>query len=162
MIQLVGMSGLDVEGHPLLSPPFDRPYDFTLAHDSRTFADMLTPRGLSDVARYAAGIGPEKSYLLPTRCAPDDANGCDASHRLALAPTRIVADAHAAGLLVHPFTFHSDVRRMGPELQNAALREYQAFYDLGVDGVITDFPDTAVLARNLNEAQLRVAMTRVQ
>lgn len=161
MIQLVGMSGLDVDGHPMLKPPFDRPYDFTLAHDRRTYADLLTPHGLRDVARYAAGIGPEKSYLLPTRCAPNDANGCDGSHRLSMAPTRIVADAHAAGLLVHPYTFHSDVRRLAPDQQNASLHEYQAFFDLGVDGVITDFPDTAVLARKFNGAQLRVAMTRV-
>ena len=156
MIQLVNMSGLDADGHPLLAPPWDRPYDFTLAHDPRTFADLLTPRGLQAVARYAAGIGPNKAYLLPSRCAPDDAEGCDGPHRLAMAPTRVVQDAHAAGLLVHPFTFH-DSARQSAGAQLAALRDYQAYYALGVDGVITDFPDTAVLARNVRATPRRLA-----
>jgi glycerophosphoryl diester phosphodiesterase len=121
-----------------------RPYDFTASGDPRTYADLATPAGLREVASYADGIGPDKNMIVPR----------DATGRL-LTPTSLVADAHGAGLLVHPYTFRNennflplDFRRgTDPALYGNAFAEYALFYSLDVDGLFTDNPDTAVEAR---------------
>ena len=74
-----------------------RPYDFTADGDPRTYADLTTPSGLRWVARYADGLGPDKNQIVPR----------DSANRL-LAPTSLVADAHRAGLQVHPYTFRPE------------------------------------------------------
>ena len=63
------------------------------------------------------------------------------------APTSLVADAHKAGLFVHPFTFRNESRRLASDYQKDGKNEYTAFYKAGVDGVFTDFTDTALAAR---------------
>jgi glycerophosphoryl diester phosphodiesterase len=125
------------------------PYDLLAVGEGRTYADLATPAGLAEVATYADGIGPAKTMIVPR----------DADERHA-APTTLVADAHAAGLLVHPWTFRSenhflpaDLRRGDPadptfpRLHGDAAAEYAQFYALGVDGVFSDFPREAVSAR---------------
>ena len=60
-------------------------------------------------------------------------------------PTSLVADAHAAGLLVHPWTFRPE-----PAFLPAGLsgdEELDRFLALGVDGVFADDPGAAVAAR---------------
>lgn len=103
--------------------------------DPRSYADLCTPGGLAAVARYAAAIGPTKSLVLPTR--PDR-------------PTPLVADAHAAGLAVHAWTFRDETCFGSPWLRSLGggpHTEYAAFRRAGVDGVFTDHPGTAVAAR---------------
>jgi glycerophosphoryl diester phosphodiesterase len=52
--------------------------------------------------------------------------------------------AHKAGLVVHPYTFRSDTGRI-PEYAKDFDDLLKIFYfDIGVDGVFTDFPDKAV------------------
>lgn len=70
-----------------------QPYDQQASGGSLTYAEMATAKGLRQVARYAYGVGPDKSYVIPR-----DANGNLGQ------PTRFVGDAHAAGLKVHPYT----------------------------------------------------------
>jgi len=127
------------------------PADLVAAGDARTYADLATPAGLKAVAADADGIGPAKALIVPR-----DADG------RSLAPTRLVADAHAAGLLVHPFTFRSENSFLPAELRRGAdpaqkgddQAEYRQFLDLGVDGVFSDFPDAAVQAvRALEQAR---------
>ena len=121
-----------------------RPYDFTVAGDPRTYADLATPAGLREVASYADGIGPDKNMIVPR----------DATGRL-LTPTSLVGDAHRAGLLVHPYTFRNennflplDFRRgTDPAQYGDAFAEYALFYSLGIDGLFSDNADTAVEAR---------------
>ena len=126
-----------------------RPYDFTAAGDPRTYADLTSPSGLKGVAKYADGLGPEKSQIVPR----------DAQNRLT-APTTLVRDAHRAGLVVHPYTFRpennflpADFREgdpASPEYLRArgdAPGELALFYRLGVDGVFADNADTAVATR---------------
>ena len=48
---------------------------------------------------------------------------------------------------MHPFTFRNESRRLAMDYQKDAAREYTAFYKTGVDGVFTDFTDTALAAR---------------
>jgi glycerophosphoryl diester phosphodiesterase len=120
------------------------PYDFVAAGDPRTYADLVTPEGLDWVASYADGIGTNKDVLIPR-----DTDG------FLTEPTAVVDDAHAAGLVVHAWTFRDENQflpadfRVGddPNAKGDAFGEYDAFFDLGLDGVFSDHPDTAVQAR---------------
>ena len=57
--------------------------------------------------------------------------------------TGVIEAAHAAGLLVHAFTFRNDASGYGFADPQA---EMQYYFSLGVDGLFTDFPDTGVAA----------------
>jgi glycerophosphoryl diester phosphodiesterase len=126
-----------------------RPYDFTVAGDPRTYADLATPQGLREIATYADGIGPNKTLIIPL----------DDSGRLT-EPTSLVDDAHRAGLVVHPWTFRNenmflpvDFRQGDPSAETYLMAtgdapaEYRTYFDLGVDGLFSDYPDTAVATR---------------
>ena len=58
-----------------------------------------------------------------------------------------IAEAHAAGLLVHPWTFRNEPVHLAADYHGDPLAEYRQFFELGVDGVFSDFTDTAVAAR---------------
>jgi glycerophosphoryl diester phosphodiesterase len=119
------------------------PYDFVVLGDPRTYDDLATPAGLAEVATYADGIGPNKGRVIPVVAG---ALG---------APTSLVADAHDAGLVVHPYTFRNENAFLPASLQRPgapsdygdAFGEYAAFYAAGVDGLFSDNADTAVAAR---------------
>ena len=104
---------------------------------------MATPGGLAEIARYAQGIGPYKKMVIPR----------DPTDALA-APTSLVADAHAVGLAVHPWTFRrenvflpQDLRRgANPADHGDLAAEIRAFVAAGVDGIFTDNTPEAVAA----------------
>ncbi len=158
LVQLVDANDVNPDGSIDLTAPYDKPYDFAVAGDSRTFASLLTPAGLKEVKTYADGIGPWKPYLIPTRLLddnrdgkPDDLNGdgrIDESDRVLMAPTQVVANAHDAGLFVHPYTFRSEAKRLASDYRGDPKAEYRRFFALGVDGVFSDFPDQARAARD--------------
>jgi glycerophosphoryl diester phosphodiesterase len=135
---------IDVPLVQLFSGRTSRPYDFVVAGDPRTYGDMATPAGLREIAGYADGVGPSKDYIVPR----------DATGR-SLPPTTFVQDAHRAGLVVHPYTFRNENTFLPLELRTSAdpaaygraFGEYEQFFGLGVDGVFTDNPDTALEAR---------------
>ena len=54
---------------------------------------------------------------------------------------------HRAGLLVHPYTFRNEQRRLAADYKGNPVNEYLQFYELGVDGLFSDFADTAFAAR---------------
>jgi glycerophosphoryl diester phosphodiesterase len=112
-----------------------QPYDFIAAGDRRSYGD-LTAKALAEIATYAHGIGPWKRSIVP-----------QGAHGALLPPTSLVADAHKAGLVVHPYTFRDEPEFLAPDYQLDPTREYLQFYRLGVDGVFSDFGDTAVRAR---------------
>ncbi|MCM2330104.1 MAG: glycerophosphodiester phosphodiesterase [Pseudomonas sagittaria] len=158
LVQLVDASDIDADGRIQLAAPFDKPYDFAVVGDPRTFASLLTPEGLKEIATYADGIGPWKPYLIPSRLLDDDRDGqpddlnsdgqFDERDREMLAPTDVVSNAHAAGLFVHPYTFRSEAKRLASDFQGDPLAEYRLFYQLGVDGVFSEFADHAKAARD--------------
>ena len=158
LVQLVDGNDLNADGSIDLTAPYGKPYDFAVAGDARTFASLLTPAGLQQVKTYADGIGPWKPYLIPSRQVdrnndgqPDDLNGdgkIDERDRVLMAPTEVVKNAHAAGLFVHPYTFRSEARRLASDFKGDPKAEYKLFYELGVDGVFSDFPDQARAARD--------------
>jgi glycerophosphoryl diester phosphodiesterase len=127
------------------------PADFVLAHDPRTYNDLVTPKGLAEIATYADGIGPDKSRIVP---------GNTANGHLGR-PTSLIADAHREGLVVHPFTFRPENNFLAADfrLGNPGSPEYlrargdqpaelALYYRLGVDGLFADNPDTAVAVRD--------------
>ena len=158
LIQLVDASDINADGSIKLAPPFDRPYDFAVAGDARTFASLLTPEGLKEIRTYADGIGPWKPYLVPSRLLdnnhdgqPDDLNGdglIDERDRVMMEPTDVLRNAHAAGLFVHAYTFRSEPKRLASDFKGEPRAEYRLFYNLGVDGVFSEFADHAKAARD--------------
>jgi glycerophosphoryl diester phosphodiesterase len=125
------------------------PFDLVAAGDPRTYADLVTPAGLREIATYADGIGPDKSRIVPL----------DATRHL-MAPTTLVGDAHRAGLVVHPFTFRPENTFLAadfqlgdpaspefPRARGDQPAELALFFGLGVDGRFADNPDTAVAVR---------------
>lgn len=157
--QLVDGGGLSPEGEMLSRPPSAQPYDFVVAGDARTNKDLLTPMGLAEIATYADIVAPWKAYLIPSRQIDrdgdgkmDDFNGdgaMDERDRVLMPPTDIIKNAHAAGLMVHSWTFRNEPRRLVSDFAGDPLAEYKAFFAAGLDGLFSDFPDTAVKARNL-------------
>ena len=84
---------------------------------------------------------------------PQDANAL-------LPATSLVKDAHAAGLVVHPWTVRAENYFLPASLRrgDAAAADYlaqpgevaavfKALYAAGVDGLFSDFPGLAVTAR---------------
>ncbi|MES2818898.1 MAG: glycerophosphodiester phosphodiesterase [Pseudomonadota bacterium] len=118
-----------------------QPYDQQLLGSGLTYAQMASPAGLAAIAQYAAGVGPEKSYIIPR-----DANGNLGS------PTAFVAQAHAVGLKVHPYTFRGENTFLpsnlrsddDPQARGNSAAEIRAFLDAGIDGLFIDQPDIAV------------------
>jgi len=156
LIQLIDASDVTPDGAVALNRPYDKPYDWVVAGRPGSFSDLLSPAGLAEVRTYADGIGPWKPYLRSSKCiavvdgACADANGdgrVDEADRVLLPATDLVQRAHALGLLVHPFTFRSEQRRLVSDYAANPSNEYLMFYELGVDGVFTDFADDAVAAR---------------
>lgn len=121
-----------------------RPYDFVVAGDLRTYGTLATPAGLEEINDYAFGIGPTRDLIIPR---PGNVLG---------SPTTLVADAHAAGLEVHAYTFRAENNflstpyRIGADL--TALGNYQdetlLYLYLGLDGFFTDHPNLGVAAVN--------------
>ena len=157
LVQLIDGDGVDAKGAVTLAAPFDKPYDFAVAKDKRTFADLLTPKGLAEIKTYADGIGPWKPYLtsaaqvLGPNGKPKDLSGdgkITETDRVTITPTSVVKNAHAAGLFVHAYTFRNEADLLALDYNGNPKNEYKRFFELGVDGVFSDFPDTAVAARD--------------
>lgn len=111
------------------------PYDLVHGRDARTYADLVTPRGLEGIAAYAQCVGPAKSLVIPR----------DGEGRL-LQPTSLVTDCHAVGLGVHPWTFRAEKEFLpaGVDLEG----ELGEFLAVGIDGFFCDQPDVGVRARD--------------
>ena len=157
LVQLIDGDDYDFKtGAVTLAPPYDRPYDWARTGKTGTFATMLTPAGLAAIKTYADGIGPWKPYIVPVKGSFDtngkmlDLNGDGAvnyNDTISQPATSVVADAHKAGLSVHPYTFRNEGKRLAFDYKGDPKAEYLQFYRMGVDGVFTDFTDTAVAAR---------------
>lgn len=157
MVQLIDADWYDYKtGGLSYAAPWDRPYDWTKAGDTRLYSVMVTPAGLAEIKTYADGIGPWKPYIIPMKGEFDvagnmrDLNGdgvADLRDARSQAPTTLVADAHRAGLFVHPYTFRNESKRLAFDHAGDPKAEYLQYFRLGVDGLFSDFPDTAIAAR---------------
>lgn len=126
LVQLVAASG--------------RPYDFVAqgAANTRSYADLITPEGLRQVAAYANAIGPFKTLVVPVK---DGLPG---------EPTALVARARAEGLAVHIWTLRPENAFLPAGLKKApvtdgtlrgdSVAEITAYLRAGIDGFFTDDP----------------------
>lgn len=112
------------------------PYDQDARDTGLTYADMITDAGLRDIAKYAAGIGPWKVLVVP-----QDREGNP------FPATDLIARAHEAGLVVHAYTFRDEPQYLIKPYNADPVAEYRRFFALGVDGLFSDFPMTALSAR---------------
>ena len=147
LVQLVDANGVLADGTLEYVAPFDRPYDWTVSGDpellARTFGFFATDDGLAEIRTYADGIGPWKRYIVSTL-----GTGPESSRTLA-PPTDLIQRAHAHGLQIHTWTFRNEQIRLVSDYGGNPINEYLQFYELGIDGVFSDFPDTAFTAREL-------------
>lgn len=115
---------LQLIGDPRMAP----------ADGGTTYGAMLTPAGLRGVAAYAQVMGPPTQLLI----GPDGK------------PTGLIAAAHAAGLLVRPWTFRPENRFLPADLRSDAgenarneagsITEIRRHLAAGIDGFFTDDP----------------------
>ncbi|MFF4433545.1 glycerophosphodiester phosphodiesterase [Streptomyces sp. NPDC001513] len=127
----------------LLSAANTRPWDFEQAKDPRTVADLVKPEGLKWISGFAQGIGPTMDLILPRT----------ADGRLGT-PTTLVKDAHARGLVLHPYTARNENSFLPAEYRKGtdpaaygdALAAFRTYFEQGIDGIFTDNPDTGLLA----------------
>ena len=121
-----------------------QPYDFVARGDARTYADLAKPEGLKEIARYASGIGANTNLMIPL-----------VGGRLGT-PTSLVQDAHAAGLIVHGWTFRAENNFLPNEFDSSAnpaelgdlAGQIKAFLELGMDGFFSDHPFLGKQARD--------------
>jgi glycerophosphoryl diester phosphodiesterase len=157
LVQLVDANDVNPDGSLDYTAPFDRPYDWTVAGDPRTFGFFATDAGLAEIKTYADGIGPWKRYIVSTAKVDIDGDGTvgdengdglvNEGDRKLLPPTSLIQRAHRKGLLVHTWTFRDEPSNLASDYGGNPLREYRQFFKLGIDGVFSDFAFTAVLAR---------------
>ena len=111
--------------------------------DGLSYADMITPAGLANIAKYASGLGPSKSLVI----------GHDDQGRLEK-PSSLVANAHKAGLVVHPWTFRIENVFLPAEFRSGhkdsaigdVKAEIEAYLATGIDGIFSDNPREAARA----------------
>lgn len=116
-------------------------------------SDLVTSTGLRRVAGWADAVGVDKDLVLPRHPGLGTIGE----------PSPLVADAHAAGLLVHVWTMRDENaflptgyrRGESPSDPGDSIEETQAFLDAGVDGLFTDHPDTTLEARRLQASGIR-------
>ncbi len=116
-----------------------KPYDFVEAGDSRTYNELMTEAGMKEVSTYAQGVGPYKLNII----------NVDASGNFEK-PTDLVRNAHAAGLLVFPYTFRPEnaflpapLKAQGDDTTHhpaGSVAEIQKYLETGIDGFFTDDP----------------------
>jgi glycerophosphoryl diester phosphodiesterase len=119
--------------------PRNAPYDFVVAKNGRSYADLVTAAGLKDIAMYADAVSPYKEVII-ARTAANELG----------AATSFVADAHAAGLKVHTWTLRPEnpflpVSMRAPDVASVTQRgdmgaEISAYLKAGIDGFFTDDP----------------------
>ena len=117
----------------LLGSRHERPYDTVVAGTPTTYATMSTAQGLREIATYSDAIGPAYRNI-------DQEN----------ARSRLVDDAHAAGLKVVAYTFRPENHFLqsryldgaGAKARNASgsIREIRDHLALGLDAFFTDDP----------------------
>jgi glycerophosphoryl diester phosphodiesterase len=117
-----------------------RPWDFVASGDTRTYGDLFTAAGLGFVSTYADVLGPDKGMVIARL-----SSGALGS------PSSLVGNAHAAGLLVVPYTFRPENTFLPGNLRIGSnantygndAEEFRRFLAAGVDGVFADAPDRA-------------------
>ncbi len=162
------------EGNPDANPEiYD---DFPITVDGSTnYQDLAAPEVLQFISdRYAQGIGPSKRNIVFAEPLdrPFDGNGNGIpkiDEQLTGEVSTLIDDAHAAGLLVHPFTFRNEETFLVLDAEGnpqTPEQEYEQFIRLGVDGFFSDFTEIGkkvrdqIVADEVHSPQNRAVLAR--
>lgn len=133
--------GLDARDAPVYIQSFESENLRTLRRQTRvrliqlvSDSGQITPNALRAIASYADGVGVNSRLIVPAA--------------LGAAPTSVVTDAHAVGLLVHVWTLRPEARFLAERYKGDPLAEVKELASLGVDGMFGDFPDQLLAALN--------------
>ncbi|HBQ98871.1 MULTISPECIES: glycerophosphodiester phosphodiesterase family protein [unclassified Roseofilum] len=107
----------------LMAQAEDRPYDRMVQGDPVTYQDLLSLPQLTQITQYANGLGLQKQLLW--------SNGRQT----------LVDRCHNLNLTVNVWTFRQEPQFVLPDFSGDWQQELQAFINLGIDGLVTDFPD---------------------
>lgn len=123
----------------LIGDPAQPPADMQAAGFKQTYGEMLTPAGLTEIARYAEYVAPHVRMIIPV----------DKDQRLTR-PTGLVDAAHKAGLLVSIWTFRPENHFLAADFRSdkgdtarneaGSVAEMQRYLATGVDAIFTDDP----------------------
>lgn len=110
-----------------------KPEDWVQNGDPRTYADMVTPEGVAEIATYADIIAPHKEMVNPA----------------------LISDSHQKGLEIHPYTFSAENKNLPAQFQvgddpdklGDLTNEVRQYFAAGVDGVFCNHPDLGVAAK---------------
>ncbi len=142
LLRLLKMYGYDKASDPVFIQSFEIENLKRLRDQTTVRLIFLTERlpnvSFNEIASFADGVGPYKKLLL------------DESKR----DTGFINNAHNAGLEVHPWTFRDD--DVLPEFDGDIRGEMKIFFELGIDGMFSDFSDTAVSVRAVTARRLSV------
>lgn len=135
-----------------LTTPTGAPFDLVTAGDKRTYADLLTRSGMRSWAPTLDGVGPDSKQVIAW-----NSDGTLGS------PTRLVADAHAYDLEVCPYTVRAENTFLPKDLRTGTVPSnygqvlvfLEKLFATGIDGIFSDNPDLAVLARDTFVARRR-------
>ena len=110
-----------------------------LVGNKNTYPWIFEEGGMEKIAKFADGIGPDKSLVISRESTASNAQ-----------ITPLVSRAHAVGLKVHPYTYRLDPGQIPNYADDFDELLRKHFLDADVDGIFTDFPDKAVkfLQRN--------------
>lgn len=133
LLEIVERYGYRENGAPIFVQSFEEeslrrlrelgselPQVFLMA-EVQQYRQFLSAAGIAGVTDFADGIGPAKTMLERQ--------------------PELIDWAHDAGLTVHPYTFRADQVPDRHDSHEAELERY--LFELGVDGVFTDYPDRA-------------------
>jgi len=122
------------------------PEDVLKANGIAAWSDVYSPEGLKQMTQFAEIVGPETELIFPR-----DADGRSGP------ATRLVADAHEAGLQVHVWSVNAENHYLPVELRRGdpqdpdhlnqlgdAAALVRALETAGVDGLFTDHPKIAL------------------
>jgi glycerophosphoryl diester phosphodiesterase len=112
---------------------------------------LVSPSGLREISTYAQAVAPSRERVLASAAASASTGS-----------PHLVTQAHAAQLAVFCWTLRSENAYLPEHLRRGeapgaigdGVADAAALLALGVDGLITDFPDHAVRARTAVTAQL--------
>ena len=104
------------------------PYDRVAAGDDTTYADLVTPEGLAEVATYADWLAPTKDLVLPR-----DAAGATGE------PSALVDDAHAARLRVVVWTVREENQFMATNFRSGADPTARGDVEAEIDALLTRY-----------------------
>ena len=136
LVQLIDADGLEPDGTPRAPARWSSAGTCTQYPQGELPRDFSMLASFRRIAEYADVIAPWKRYLISV----------DADNRLRPA-SNFIALAREAGLGVHTWTFRNEPAMLAADYRDDPAREYVQFFALGLDGLFSDFPDTAVAAR---------------